>query len=182
MQTARRTFGRVDILINNAGVMPLSPLVMGRFDDWDRTIDVNLKGALYAIGFVLPPMLEQGSGHIVNVSSVAGRRVFSNAAVYCATKFALHAISEALRAELAERAADNGNTIRVTVVAPGVVSTELADSITDEETRRQVRAYYETITEPLRSEDVAAAILGVLEAPVHVSINEVLVRPTSQMR
>ena len=180
--TAMRDFGRIDVLINNAGVMPLSPLAKGRFDEWDYTIDVNLKGALYAIGCVLPVMLEQGTGHIVNVGSVAGRRTFPNAAVYCGTKFALHAISEALRAELAERAARDGNTIRVTIVAPGVVKTELSESIVDEETRKTAAAYYDSIRDPLRSEDIAESIRYALETPARVDVNEILIRPTSQVR
>lgn len=176
------TFGRVDVLVNNAGVMPLSPLAKGRFEDWDRTIDVNLRGALYAIGCVLPAMLEQKTGHIVNVSSVAGRRVFPNAAVYCATKFALHAASEALRGELAERAPHDGNRIRVTIIAPGVVRTELEQSITDEQARQRQLEYYASIPDPLTGKDVARAIIGALEMPPHVAVNEVLIRPTAQIR
>ena len=180
--TTLDAFGRVDVLINNAGTMPLSPMAKCRVEDWDRTIDVNLKGALYAIGAVLPAMLEAGRGHIVNIGSVAGRRVFAGAAVYCATKFALHAISDALRMELAERAATDGNTIRVTIIAPGVVDTELRNSITDEQTRKAVEPYYNSIREELHSEDVAAAIVTALEAPPHVGINEILMRPASQVR
>ena len=180
VDTAVRDFGSVDILINNAGVMPLAPLAKARFDDWDRTIDVNLKGALYAIGCVLPVLLRQGSGHVINVGSVAGRRVFPGAAVYCATKFALHAISEALRGELAERAADDGNTIRVTIIAPGVVRTELPDTIVDPDARRAAEAYYQSIRDPLQSTDIAEAIVYALEAPPHVNVNEILLRPTSQ--
>ncbi len=176
------TFGRIDILINNAGVMPLSPMAKCRFEDWDLIVDVNIKGALYAIGSVLPTMLTQGTGHIINVSSVAGRVVFSRAAVYCGSKFALHAISEALRLELAERAGDDGNSIRVTTIAPGVVDTELRNSIADEDTRRAVEPYYRSIRKELRGEDIADAIVAALEAPPHVGINEILLRPTSQVR
>jgi NADP-dependent 3-hydroxy acid dehydrogenase YdfG len=175
-------FGRIDVLVNNAGVMPLSPMAKCRFQDWDSTIDVNLKGALYAIGCVLPTMLEQKSGHIVNVGSVAGRKVFSTAAIYCATKFALHAISDALRMELAERAPEDGNTIRVTVVAPGIVRTELRDSIADQETRQALQPYYDAIKEELTSEDIADAVLGALEAPPHVGVNEIVIRPATQIR
>ena len=173
-------FGTLDILINNAGVMPLSPLAKCRLDDWDNTINVNLKGALYCLGSVLPVMLESGHGHIINISSVAGRRVFSTAAVYCASKFALHAISEALREELAER--DDGNTIRVSIVAPGVVTTELPESITDAETRTAMKKYYASIRTPLKSQDVAEAIVWALQTPAHVAVNEILIRPTSQVR
>ncbi len=175
-----RAYGTLDILINNAGVMPLSPLAKCRLDDWDRTINVNLKGALYCLGSVLPVMLKTGHGHIINISSVAGRRVFSTAAVYCASKFALHAISEALREELAER--DDGNTIRVSIVAPGVVTTELPESITDAETRAAMKKYYASIRTPLKSQDVAEAIVWALQTPAHVAINEILIRPTAQVR
>ncbi len=175
-----RAYGTLDILINNAGVMPLSPLAKCRLDDWDRTINVNLKGALYCLGSVLPVMLKTGHGHIINISSVAGRRVFSTAAVYCASKFALHAISEALREELAER--DDGNTIRVSIVAPGVVTTELPESITDAETRAAMKKYYASSRTPLKSQDVAEAIVWALQTPAHVAINEILIRPTAQVR
>lgn len=182
VRSATDRFGHVDALINNAGIMPLSPLAKARIDEWDATIDVNLKGALYAIGAVLPAMLERGTGHIVNIGSVAGRHTFPNAAVYCGTKFALHAISESLRNELAERSARDGNTIRVTIIAPGVVTTELPDTIADEETRQTAGAYYSSIREPLLSVDIAESIVYALEAPPHVNINEILIRPTSQVR
>ncbi len=176
------TFGRIDVLVNNAGVMHLSPMARCSFDDWDGIIDVNVKGALYVIGCVLPAMLSQKTGHIVNVGSVAGRIVFSRATVYSASKFALHAISDGLRQELAERAAEDGNTIRVTTVAPGVVTTELRDSIRDPETREAVKPYYASIREELTSTDIAAAIAGALEAPPRVGINEIIIRPASQVR
>jgi NADP-dependent 3-hydroxy acid dehydrogenase YdfG len=176
------TFGRIDVLINNAGIMPLAPLAKCRIDDWDAMIGVNVKGLLYGIGFVLPIMLAQKTGHIINVSSVAGRRVFNGGAVYCGTKHAVHAISEGLRGELSERAAEDGNQIRVTIIAPGVVKTELPDSIRDEETREVSRRYYDGLPGPLMSEDIAASILHALEAPPHVDINEILIRPTAQVR
>ena len=176
------TFGRIDVLVNNAGVMHLSPMAKCSFDDWDGIIDVNVKGALYVIGCVLPAMLSQKTGHIVNVGSVAGRIVFSRATVYSASKFALHAISDGLRQELAERAAEDGNTIRVTTVAPGVVTTELRDSIRDPETREAVKPYYASIREELTSTDIAAAIAAALEAPPRVGINEIIIRPASQVR
>jgi NADP-dependent 3-hydroxy acid dehydrogenase YdfG len=175
-------FGRIDVLINNAGVMPLSPMAKCRIDEWDAMIDVNLKGALYVIGAVLPTMLDQKSGHIVNVGSVAGRKAISTAAVYCGTKFALHAISDALRMELAERAAEDDNAIRVTVVAPGIVTTELRDTIADAETRRALQPYYDAIKKELSSADIATAIIGALEAPPHVGVNEIVIRPASQIR
>ena len=175
-------WGRIDVLVNNAGVMPLAPMAKCRMDDWDRMIDVNLKGLLWGIGFTLPIMLEQGTGHVVNVSSVAGRRIFPGGSVYCATKHGVHALSEGLREELAERAKTDGNTIRVTVIAPGVVRTELPDSITDAETREISRGYYDGFVDPLTSEDVAGSIAWVIDAPAHVNVNEVLVRPVGQVR
>ncbi|MHC5022679.1 MAG: SDR family oxidoreductase [Planctomycetota bacterium] len=179
-ETARQDFGRVDVLVNNAGVMPLAPMAMCRMDDWDQTLDINVKGLLYCIGHALPVMLEQKTGHIVNVSSVAGRRTFPAAAVYCGSKFAVHAISDGLRNELAEMGREDGNSIRVTIIAPGVVATELADSIRDDATREQSKAFYGSLPGPLQSEDIARAILFSLEAPSHVGVNEILVRPTSQ--
>jgi NADP-dependent 3-hydroxy acid dehydrogenase YdfG len=180
--TALRDFGRVDVLVNNAGIMPLAPMTVAKVEDWERTIDVNVKGVLYAIAAVLPPMLAAGRGDIVNVSSVAGRHVFPTAAVYCASKFAVHAISDGLRGELAEQAKTDGNAIRVTVVAPGVVKTELPGSIADDATRGDFEAYVGSMRAPLRSEDIADAILHALEAPDHVGLNEILVRPREQVR
>ncbi|MHC5002872.1 MAG: SDR family oxidoreductase [Planctomycetota bacterium] len=182
VEETTRAFGGIDVLVNNAGIMPLAPMSRCRMDDWDAMVDVNVKGLLYGIGLVLPLMLERGEGHIINVSSVAGRRTFPGAAVYCGTKFAVHAISEGLRSELAEQAERDGNRIRVTVIAPGVVRTELPDSIRDERTRAASKAYYGSFAEPLESEDVAAGILYALEAPPHVDVNEMLLRPTWQVR
>jgi len=182
IDTAMKDFGRVDVLINNAGIMPLAPMAKCRMDDWDKEIDVNIKGLLYGIGHALPIMLEQKSGHIVNISSVAGRVVFPGAAVYCGTKHAVHAISEGLRSELAEQARDDGNRIRVTNIAPGVVKTELSDSIYDDESREAAKGYYESFEQPLQSEDIAESIVYALEAPEHVNVNELLIRPSRQVR
>ncbi len=182
IDTAIKHFGRVDVLINNAGIMPLAPLAECRMDEWDQMIDVNVKGLLYGIGCTLPIMLEQKIGHIVNVSSVAGRRVFPNGAVYCGTKHAVHVISEGLRGELAEQGAKDGNRIRVTTIAPGVVETELQGSIHHEQTRIGMQMYINSIGEPLTSEDIADSILYALEAPPHVNVNEILIRPTRQPR
>jgi len=176
------TFGRIDILINNAGIMPLAPMALCRMGEWDEAIDVNIKGLLYGIGCALPIMLRQKTGHIVNVSSVAGRKVFPGGVVYCATKHAVHAISEGLRYELAERSAEDGNTIRVTTIAPGVVDTELPDSIREEQTRAGFKGYVQSLRHPLTSQDIASAILFALESPAHVGINEVLIRPAAQIR
>ena len=186
IERTREAFGRIDVLINNAGIMPLSPLAQRRMDDWDRMIDVNLKGVLYAIGHVLPTMLEQGTGHVVNVSSVAGRRVMSDAVVYCATKHGVHAISEGLRAELAElsqrRTDPQPNSIRVTTVAPGVVRTELPDSILDESTQARWGTYLREFEAPLSADEIADAMVYALTCPEHVNINEILVRPVRQVR
>lgn len=172
---AVETFGPIDVLVNNAGVMPLSFMDACDVEGWDAMIDVNIKGVLYGIAAVLPAMLERQSGHIVNVSSVAGRRVMPGASVYCATKHAVHALSEGLRAEVAT------NNIRVTVIAPGWVETELQSHVKDERIlRRWAERSADTAVEPLQSEDIAAAICQAIEAPARVSVNEVLIRPTRQ--
>jgi len=181
VRLARDTFGSIDILFNNAGIMPLSPLRKGRVDDWDRMIDVNIKGLLYAMNAVLPAMFEQASGHIINTSSVAGRIVFPSGAVYCGTKHAVHAISEGLRAELSQMDPPMSG-IRVTIIAPGVVRTELPDSITDDETREQIRNYFATMQGALRSEDIASAVLFAVQSPAHMDVNEILIRPVTQAR
>ncbi|RMH24430.1 MAG: SDR family oxidoreductase [Planctomycetota bacterium] len=169
----RETFGPIDVLINNAGIMPLSFMDACKVEEWTRTVDVNVQGVLYGVGAVLKEMIERRSGHIVNVSSVAGRKVFPGGAVYCATKFAVHALSEGLRQELA------GFDIRVTTIAPGLVTTELQDSITDERVKERFRNLPENF-EALTSEDIAQSVLYALEAPAHVCVNEVLIRPTRQ--
>jgi NADP-dependent 3-hydroxy acid dehydrogenase YdfG len=167
-------FGRIDILINNAGVMLLSPIRALEVDEWDRMIEVNVRGALYCIAAVLPSMLEQGSGHIVNVSSVAGRRPMPSGTIYSATKFALRAISQGMHLELS-----SSDKIRVTDIEPGVVDTELADHITDEETARRFKENWKS-KEALDADDIAGAILYAIAAPARVNVNEILVRPTDQ--
>lgn len=167
-------FGRIDILVNNAGVMPLSPVAKLRVDEWDRMLDVNVRGLLYAVAAVLPVMLQQGGGHIVNVGSVAGRRPFFGGTVYSATKFAVRAISAGLREELSPH-----HHIRVSDIEPGVVDTELADGITDAEMREAFAERWGDRTK-LTSADVARAIRYVVTQPEHVNVNEVLVRPTQQ--
>ena len=171
---ALAAFGRIDILINNAGIMPLSPISKLKVEEWDRMIDVNIKGVLYCIAATLPTMLEQGSGHIINMSSVAGRRPFPSGTVYSATKFAVRAISQGLRLELSPI-----EGIRVTDIEPGVVATELTDHITDTETANRFQEMWAEKT-PLESIDIAETILFVLSRPDHVNVNEILVRPTDQ--
>ena len=174
---ARRTveeFGRIDILVNNAGIMPLSPIRDVRVAEWDRMIDVNVKGVLHCIAAVLPTMLDQRSGHIVNVSSIAGRRPFPAGTIYSATKFAVRAISQGLRLELSPT-----DKIRVTDVEPGVVATELQDHITDATTASQFKENWSD-KRPLAPEDVANTIVFAVTQPIHVNVNEILVRPTDQ--
>lgn len=164
---ARAEFGRVDVLVNNAGVMPLSPMTALKVDEWDRMIDVNLKGVLYGIAAVLPLMKGQKSGHIVNVSSMAGRRVMATAGVYCATKFGLHALSEALRME--------NDDIRVTVISPGATESELADTITDETTKAMVANICKLA---MGADAVARAIAFAIAQPDDIDVGEIMVRPT----
>ena len=166
-------WGSVDILVNNAGLMPLSFFKNLKVGEWEKMIDVNIKGVLYCTAAVIPHMKEKKSGHIVNLSSVAGRTVFPGGSVYCATKFAVAAFSEGLRQEFSTR-----SNIRVTSIEPGVVATELNDSITDESLQGFVESAKKM--EALQSEDIAAAILYAVESPPHVNVNEVLIRPTTQ--
>lgn len=132
VQVAQHKFGRVDVMINNAGIMPLSALDQLKVDEWERMIDVNIKGVLYGIAAVLPMMKAQKTGQIINISSIGGHTVSPTAAIYCATKFAVNAISEGLRQEV-------GGDIRVTVISPGVTESELANSITDETAQKECR-------------------------------------------
>jgi NADP-dependent 3-hydroxy acid dehydrogenase YdfG len=168
-------WGSIDILVNNAGLMPLSLFKSLKVDEWDRMIDVNIKGVLYCTGSVILHMKEKKSGHIVNLSSVAGRTVFPTGTVYCATKHAITAFSEGLRQEFSAR-----SNIRVTCIEPGVVATELTDTITDE----SLQGFIENAKkmEALHAEDIANAILYAVESPSHVNVNEVLIRPTTQER
>ena len=168
-------WGSIDILINNAGLMPLSFVKNLKIDEWDQMVDVNIKGVLYCTGAVIPHMLEKQSGHIVNISSVAGRIVFPAGSVYCATKHAITAFSEGLRQELSVR-----KNIRVTCIEPGVVATELTNTITDE----SLSGFVENAKkmEALQADDIANAIVFALESPNHVNVNEILVRPTTQDR
>ena len=175
VNTAIKKWGKVDVLVNNAGLMPLSFVKNLKVDEWDQMIDVNIKGVLYCTAAVLPHLREAKSGHIINISSVAGRIVFPAGSVYCATKHAVTAFSEGLRQELSPR-----NNIRVTTIEPGVVSTELTNTITDESLEKFVESSKKM--EALKADDIASAIVFAIDAPNHVSVNEVLVRPTTQDR
>ncbi|MBI4131089.1 MAG: SDR family oxidoreductase [Nitrosarchaeum sp.] len=170
-----KKWGTVDILVNNAGLMPLSFFKNLKIDEWDQMIDVNIKGVLYCTGAVVTHMLENKSGHIINISSVAGRIVFPAGSVYCATKHAITAFSEGLRQELSVR-----KNIRVTCIEPGVVATELTNTITDE----SLQGFIENAKkmEALQAEDIANAIVYAVESPNHVNVNEILIRPTTQDR
>ncbi|QJQ96341.1 MULTISPECIES: SDR family oxidoreductase [Halomonadaceae] len=160
--------GRIDVIINNAGVMPLSPLASLKVDEWDRMIDVNIRGVLHGIAAVLPTMHAQGSGQIINISSIGGLYVVPSGAVYCATKYAVRAISDGLRQE--------NDTLRVTCVYPGVVESELADTITDA-TAAEAMASYRQIA--LKPEAIAEAIAHVINQPDDVDTSEIVVRPTA---
>jgi NADP-dependent 3-hydroxy acid dehydrogenase YdfG len=161
-------FGRVDILVNNAGIMPLSPMAALKIDEWDRMIDVNIRGVLNGIAAVLPDMKARGSGQIVNVASIGAHVVVPTGAVYCATKFAVWAISEGLRQENPD--------IRVTTISPGVVATELGDDISDQSAKQLLGDLRKTALTP---DAIARAIAYAVEQPDDVDVNEVVVRPTT---
>ena len=163
---AEREYGRIDVLVNNAGVMPLSPLAALKVDEWNRMIDVNIRGVLHGIAAALPRMQAQGHGHIVNVSSIGGFVAQPTAAVYAATKFAVRAISEGLRKE--------SDTVRCTCVYPGVVTSELAESISDPTARARMQDYRKIAIGP---DAIGRAILYAVEQPADVDVNEIVVRP-----
>lgn len=167
-------WGKVDVLVNNAGLMPVSYLDKLKIDEWDRMIDVNLKGLLYCIAAVLPGMKQARNGHIVNVSSVAGRRVWPGFAVYNATKFGVTALSEAMRMELTPTL-----NIKVTVIEPGAVTTELTHTITDQDILDSFAKRSGMV--PLQAIDIARAIKYAVTQPEHVNVSEVLVMPSTQM-
>jgi NADP-dependent 3-hydroxy acid dehydrogenase YdfG len=173
VQKAIAAFGRVDVLINNAGVMPLSALSKRHVDEWEQMIDVNIKGLLYGIAAVLPGMQAQKSGHIINLSSVAGLRVSAGVGtVYSATKFAVKALSEGLRAEVA---ADN---IRVTTLYPGAIESELKRGSSDKAADAAMQAFYAAFEIP--ADAVARAVAYAIEQPEDVAVNEITIRPTRQ--
>ena len=174
VDATQEAFGTVDILVNNAGIMPLSLMKNLHEEEWEQMVDVNVKGVLYAVGAALPLMLEQGGGHVVNVSSVAGRRVFPGGAVYCGTKHFVTALSEGMRNELAP-----GHDIRVTTIEPGAVDTELPHTITDTDVLEGLEEGHQEM-EMLQSEDIAEAIRYALTAPERVDVEELLVMPTDQ--
>lgn len=172
VDAAVEQFGRIDVMLNNAGLMQQSPLEAFKVDEWDNMIDVNIKGVLYGIAAALPHMKNQKSGHIINVSSVAGHKVTPAGVVYCATKHAVRAISEGLRSEV------KAYNMRTTVISPGAVATELPSHITHEESSAGINAYYEQVAVP--PESFARAVAFAIEQPDDVDINEILYRPTKQ--
>ena len=172
VDTAVERFGRVDVIINNAGLMPQSPLDRLRIDEWDRMIDVNIKGVLYGIAAALPHMKRQKSGHIINVSSVAGHKVRAGGAVYSATKHAVRVISEGLRQEV------KPYNIRTTIISPGAVETELPNSVSEPDVAANIRRMYDEIAIP--ADSFARAVAFAMSQPDDVDINEILYRPTRQ--
>ncbi|WP_419896060.1 SDR family oxidoreductase [Roseomonas sp. USHLN139] len=167
-EAARAAWGRVDVIVNNAGVMPLSPMASLLVEEWDRMIDVNIRGVLHGIAAVLPEMTARGSGHVVNIASIGALSVVPTAAVYCATKFAVRALSEGLRQE--------NRRIRVTCLHPGVVESELADSITDPTAAAAMRDYRAIALQPSA---IARAVRYALAQPEEVDVSEMVIRPTA---
>lgn len=164
--------GRIDVMVNNAGLMPHSLLEKRQINDWNAMIDVNLKGVLYGIAAALPYMQQQKSGHIINTSSVAGHKVRAGSAVYAATKTAVRVISEGLRQEV------KPYNIRTTIISPGAVESELAASVTDEAMAKNVQAFYDEVAIP--ADSFASTVLFAIGQPEEVDINEILFRPTRQ--
>lgn len=167
-EAARQAWGRVDVIVNNAGVMPLSLMASIKVDEWDRMVDVNIKGVLYGIAAVLPEMTARGSGHVVNIASIGALSVSPTAAVYCATKFAVRAISDGLRQE--------HDNIRITCIHPGVVDSELADTITDPVAVEAMKTYRAIALQP---DAIGRAVRFAIEQPDDVDVNEIVIRPTA---
>jgi NADP-dependent 3-hydroxy acid dehydrogenase YdfG len=170
-KTTKDTYGSLDVWVNNAGVMPLSPVAMNRIEEWKWMVDVNINGVLNGVAAAQPLMRESGSGHFVNISSVAGHIVFPGAAIYCATKFAVRALSEGIRME------NSDGSIRVTNISPGAVATELGDHIGVPEIRDGMQAILDIAID---ADAIARAIQFAVEQPSDVDVNEVIVRPVKQ--
>jgi NADP-dependent 3-hydroxy acid dehydrogenase YdfG len=166
------SLGRIDVVVNNAGIMPIAPIDAFKVEEWDREIDVNIKGVLYGVAAALPQMQKQKSGHIINLASVFGIKVFApGATVYCATKSAVRALTEGLRMEL------HSENIRCTMISPGAVATELPESSSEEATRKNLREFYKMA---IPANSIASAIAYAIQQPAEVEIDEVVVRPTAQ--
>lgn len=173
VDSAVESFGRIDVMINNAGLMPHSPIVRLKVDDWDRLVDVNIKGVLYGIAAALPAMQRQRSGHFINVASVAGHKVSVNGAVYSATKHAVRALSEGLRQEVKDW------NIRTTIISPGAVATELPGSVTEADIAKGVQDFYEATA--ISADSFARAVVFAISQPDDMDVNEILFRPTRQV-
>lgn len=173
VETTHEEFGRLDILVNNAGVMLLEPAAEADTDNWRQMVELNLLGLMNATHATLPIMQEQGEGHVVNVSSVAGRQASPNSSGYNASKWGVNGFTDALRQEVAEEG------IRTTLVEPGVVDTELQEHIPDDEVQEQIEEWADSMN-PLTGEDIARSIRYAVVQPQHVSANEILIRPTQQ--
>jgi NADP-dependent 3-hydroxy acid dehydrogenase YdfG len=173
VDSAVEAFGRIDVMINNAGLMPHSPLERIKVEDWDRMVDVNIKGVLYGIAAALPHMKRQMSGHIINVSSVAGHKVGPNGAVYSATKTAVRVLSEGLRQEVKPW------NIRTTVISPGAVATELPSSATEPDIAQGIKAFYDDYA--ISPDSFARCAVFAISQPDDMDVNEILFRPTRQV-
>lgn len=172
IDAAVKNYGHIDVLLNNAGIMPQGLLEKLQIDEWNQMIDVNIKGVLYGIAAALPYMKEQKSGHIINVSSVAGHKIWPGSAVYCATKFAVRALSEGLRQEV------KPYNIRTTIISPGSVATELLNHISDVELQESIRNRTEEYAVP--ADSFARIVAFAISQPEDVDVNEILFRPTQQ--
>ena len=172
VDAAVQTYGRIDVMINSAGLMPQALLERLKIDEWNQMIDVNIKGVLYGIAAALPHMKQQKAGHFINVSSVAGHRVGPGFAVYAATKYAVRALSEGLRQEV------KPYNIRTTVVSPGAVATELPNTVTDPQAAERIRKFYAEVAIP--AESFARSVAFAMSQPEEVDVNEILFRPTRQ--
>lgn len=171
VRLARERFGKLDVLFNNAGVMPISPLDDLRVTDWEDMIDVNIKGVLYGIAEALPIFRKQGFGHIINTASTAGLKTTANQSVYSGTKFAVRAISEGLRQEA-------GDKLRVTIISPGFVNTNFADGMTNPEVKAQMEASRDTFA--MSPDAIARAVAFAIEQPANLDVGEIVIRPTAQ--
>ena len=168
------SFGRVDVMVNDAGIMPIAPMAALKVEEWDRMIDVNIKGLLYGVAAVLPFMQKQKQGHIINMASVFGIKVFApGGTVYCATKAAVRALTEGLRMEL------HSQNIRCTMISPGAVATDLPESSSEEATRKNLREFYKTVR-AIPADSIARAVAYAIEQPAEVEIDDIVIRPTAQ--
>ena len=167
------SFGRVDVLVNNAGIMPIAPIQLLKVEEWEREVDVNIKGVLYGVAAALPQMKKQKSGHIINTTSVFGIKVFApGATVYCATKAAVRTLTEGLRIEL------HSENIRCTMISPGAVASELPSGTSDPSSAKFLKDFYEKTAMP--ADSVARAVMYAIQEPADVEIDEVVLRPTAQ--